>query len=74
MKIQILANDDKVLMTIEKAHEFLKTQHGMGQLLEKLLDAYRNKYSTYMWEQYQRDRRSGEDRRHDEEVENRRQV
>ena len=73
MKIQILANDDKVLDTIEKVHEYLKTQHGMGQLLEKLLDAYRNKYSTYMWEQYQRDRRSGEDRRHDDEVENRRQ-
>ena len=73
MKIQILANDDKVLETIEKAHEFLKTQHGMGQLLEKLLDAYRNKYSAYMWEQYQRDRRSGEDRRHEDEIENRRQ-
>jgi len=72
MKIQILANDDKVLDTIEKAHEYLKTQHGMGQLLEILLDAYRNKYSTYMWEQYQRDRRSGEDRRHLEEEEKRR--
>lgn len=64
MKIQILANDDKVLETIEKAQEYLKTQHGMGQLLEKILDAYRNKYSAYMWEQYQTDRRTGEERRH----------
>ena len=51
MKIQILANDDQLLHTIENAHEFLKSQNGMGELLDKLLDAYRNKYSVYMWEE-----------------------
>jgi hypothetical protein len=71
MKIQILANDDKVLETIDKAEEYLKTQHGMGQLLEKILGAYRNKYSAYMWEQYQMDRRSGDERRHLDETDQR---
>ena len=67
MKIQILAGDDTLLDTIEDAHEYLKSQHGMGDLLDKLLDAYRNKYTTYMWEQYEKNRRSGDDRRHDDD-------
>ena len=66
MKIQILAGDDKLLDTIENAHVYLKSQNGMGELLDKLLDTYRNKYSVYMWEQYNQDRRTGADRRHDE--------
>ncbi len=66
MKIQILAGDGKLLHTIENAHEYLKSQNGMGELLDKLLDTYRNKYSVYMWEQYNQDRRTGDDRRHDE--------
>ena len=71
MKIQIIAGDGKVIETIENVHESLKSQHGMGELLEQLLDIYRNKYSTYMWEMYQRDRRSGEDRRHLDGIEQR---
>ena len=35
----------------------------MGVLLDELLDIYRNKYMTYMYEKYKMDRRSGEDRR-----------
>ena len=67
MKINILAGDGKILHTIENAHEYLKSQNGMGELLDKLLDAYRNKYSVYMWEQYKDDRRTGDDRRHEDE-------
>jgi len=65
MKIQILANDGKVLETIEEAHVHLKSQYGMGALLDKLLEAYKHKYMTYMYEQYQMERRSGHDRRED---------
>jgi hypothetical protein len=67
MKIQILAPDGKILETIDQAHEYLKSQHRMSELLDKLLDTYRKKYSVYMWEQYQQDRREGEDRRSGDE-------
>ena len=71
MKIQVLADDGKVLETIEEVHVNLKSQYGMGSLLEKLLQIYKNKYLAYMYEKYKMERRSGEDRRHMEE-ENRR--
>ena len=67
MKIQVLADDGKVLETIEKVHVNLKSQYGMGTLLDKLIDIYKNKYSVYMYERYKMDRRSGQDRRHEEE-------
>jgi hypothetical protein len=63
MKIQVLADDDTVLETITDVHVSLKSQNGMGELLDKLLSIYKQKYTTYMWEKYNRDRRSGEDRR-----------
>jgi hypothetical protein len=69
MKIQILADDDTVLETIQDVHISLKTQNGMGALLDKLLSVYKQKYMAYMWEKYNRDRRSGEDRRQNEEDE-----
>ena len=65
MKIQILAHDGKILETIEEVHIHLKSQGGMGTLLDKILTAYKEKYSKYMYEQYKRERISGEDRRHD---------
>ena len=64
MKIQILADDGKVLDTIDEVHVNLKSQYGMGTLLEKLLHIYKNKYLTYMYEKYKMERRSGDDRRH----------
>jgi hypothetical protein len=64
MKIQVLADDGKVLETIEEVHVNLKSQYGMGSLLEKLLQIYKNKYLAYMYEKYKMERRSGEDRRH----------
>jgi len=64
MKIQVLAQDGKVLDTIEDVHVNLKSQYGMGVLLEKLLEVYKHKYQVYMYEKYKVDRRSGEDRRH----------
>ena len=64
MKIQILADDGKVLETIDDVHVNLKSQYGMGSLLEKLLHIYKNKYITYMYEKYKMERRSGEERRH----------
>ena len=67
MKIQILAEDGEVLETIEEVHINLKSQYGMGSLLEKLLGIYKNKYLTYMYEKYKLERRSGDDRRHHEE-------
>jgi len=67
MKIQVLADDGKVLETIEEVHVNLKSQYGMGSLLEKLLQIYKNKYLAYMYEKYKMERRSGEDRRHMEE-------
>jgi hypothetical protein len=67
MKIQILADDDTVLDTITDVHISLKSQNGMGELLDKLLTIYKQKYMAYMWEKYNRDRRSGEDRRQHQE-------
>jgi hypothetical protein len=67
MKIQILADDDTVLETITDVHISLKSQNGMGELLDKLLSIYKQKYMAYMWEKYNRDRRSGEDRRQNPE-------
>lgn len=64
MKIQILANDGKLIDTIEDVHTHLKSQHGMGVLLDELLKIYKHKYTAYMYEMYKVDRRSGEDRRH----------
>jgi len=72
MKIQVLADDDKVLETIDDVHVNLKSQYGMGSLLEKLLHIYKNKYITYMYEKYKLERRSGDDRRHPDEGEERR--
>lgn len=66
MKIQILADDGKVLETIDEVHVNLKSQYGMGALLEKLLQIYKTKYLTYMYEKYKLERRSGDDRRHHE--------
>ena len=66
MRINILANDGKLLETIEDVHIHLKSQGGMGSLMDKILEVYKDKYSKYMYEQYQLDRRSGEpDRRHE---------
>ena len=64
MKIQVLADDGKILETIDEVHVNLKSQFGMGSLLEKLLHIYKNKYLSYMYEKYKTERRSGEDRRH----------
>ena len=72
MKIQILADDGKILETIDDVHVNLKSQYGMGTLLEKLLHIYKNKYITYMYEKYKMERRSGEERRHLEEGQERR--
>jgi len=72
MKIQILADDGKVLDTIDEVHVNLKSQYGMGALLEKLLHIYKNKYLAYMYEKYKMERRSGEDRRHLDTVEEKR--
>jgi hypothetical protein len=66
MKIQVLADDGKILETIEEVQVNLKSQHGMGTLLEKLLQIYKNKYLTYMYEKYKMERRSGADRRNEE--------
>ena len=48
MKVQILTDDGKVLETIEEVHVHLKSQYGMGKLLDKLLHVYKNKYLTYI--------------------------
>lgn len=69
MKIQVLADDGTVLETIEDVHISLKSQNGMGALLDNLLQIYKQKYMAYMWEKYNQDRRSGEDRRHLQEGE-----
>ncbi|TFH00648.1 MAG: hypothetical protein E4H13_06940 [Calditrichales bacterium] len=66
MKIQILADDGEILDTLEDVHVHLKSQYGMGSLLEKLLDIYKNRYLSYMYEKYQMERRRGDDRRHDD--------
>ena len=65
MKIQILAHDGKILETIDEVHIHLKSQNGMGALLDKILEVYQDKYSKYLYEQYEIDRRSGADRRHE---------
>jgi hypothetical protein len=64
MKIQILADDGEVMDKIENVHTQLKSQYGMGVLLDKFVDIYKNKYSLYMYEKYKRDRRDSHDRRH----------
>jgi hypothetical protein len=64
MKVQIIAEDGKVLETIDEVHVKLKSQYGMGMLLDKLLDVYKNKYLVYMYEKYKMERRSGDERRH----------
>ena len=71
LKIQILAHDGKILETIEEVHIHLKSQGGMGSLLDKILEVYKDKYSKYLYEQYQIDRRSGADRRLEGDVERR---
>jgi hypothetical protein len=63
MKIKIFAEDDTLLDTIEGVHVNLKSQYGMGKLLDRLVHTYKNKYIKYMYEKYQIDRRSGDDRR-----------
>ena len=72
MKIQVLADDGKVLETIEDVHVNLKSQHGMGSLLEKILHIYKSKYLIYMYEKYKMERRSGDDRRDLEHIQDRR--
>jgi hypothetical protein len=72
MKIQVLADDGKVLDTIDEVHVNLKSQYGMGSLLEKLLHIYKNKYLAYMYEKYKMERRSGDDRRHLDSAEDKR--
>lgn len=66
MKIQVYAEDGKLIDTIEGVHVHLKSQFGMGKLLDELISIYKNKYMTYMYERYKMERRSGGDRRHDE--------
>ncbi len=63
MKIQILTEDGKLLETIDEVHISLKSQFGMGELLDKLLHVYKNKYMAYMYEKYKMERRSGAERR-----------
>ena len=67
MKIQVLTEDGKLLETIEQVHINLKSQHGMGVLLDKILKVYKNKYMTYMYEKYKTERRTGDERRHIED-------
>ncbi len=71
MKIQIIADDGEVMETIDDVHVHLKSQYGMGKLLDQMLEVYKHKYMKYMYERYQRDRRSGEDRRHEDETDRR---
>ena len=68
MKIQILTEEGEVLDTIDEVHVNLKSQYGMGVLLDKLLDIYKNKYLNYMYEKYKMDRRTGMERRHEEDT------
>ncbi len=67
MKIQIIADDGEVMETIDDVHVHLKSQYGMGVLLDKMLEIYKQKYMKYMYERYQTERRSGEDRRHEDD-------
>ncbi len=62
MKIQILADDGKIIETLDEVQVNLKSQYGMGELLEKLLHIYKNKYMTYMYEKYKMERRCGDER------------
>jgi hypothetical protein len=71
LKIQIIADDGEVMETIDDVHVHLKSQYGMGKLLDQMLEVYKHKYMKYMYEQYQRDRRSGEDRRHEDDLDRR---
>jgi len=68
MKIQIFAEDGQLLETIDEVHINLKSQYGMGKLLDKLLHVYKNKYMVYMYEKYQLERRSGAERRNLDET------
>ena len=63
MKIQIFAEDGKLLETIDEVHISLKSQFGMGKLLDKFLHVYKNTYMAYMYEKYKMERRSGAERR-----------
>ncbi len=67
MKIQIITEEGEVLETIDEVHVNLKSQYGMGVLLDKLLEIYKGKYLKYMHEKYQMERRTGMDRRHGDE-------
>jgi len=40
VKIQILAHDGKLLETIEEVHIHLKSQGGMGSLMDKILEVF----------------------------------
>jgi negative regulator of sigma E activity len=68
MKIQILAEDGKLLDTIHDVHINLKSQFGMGKLLDQLIQVYKNKYMVYMYEKYKMERRSGDERRHPDDT------
>ena len=63
MKIQIFTEDGQLLETIDDIHISLKSQYGMGKLLDKLLHVYKNKYMAHMYEKYKMERRSGAERR-----------
>jgi hypothetical protein len=67
MKIQILTEEGEVLETLDEVHVNLKSQYGMGVLLDKLLDIYKNKYLKYMYEKYEMERRTGTERRHEDD-------
>ena len=47
MKVQILTEDGKVLETIEEVHVHLKSQYGMGKLLDKLSQLRDKRRSRY---------------------------
>lgn len=68
MKIQILAEDGKLLETIDEVHIHLKSQFGMGKLLDQILHIYKHKYMVYMYEKYKLERRSGDERRNPDET------
>jgi hypothetical protein len=68
MKIQILAEDGKLLETIDEVHIHLKSQFGMGKLLDQILHIYKHKYMVYMYEKYKLERRSGDERRSPDET------
>ncbi len=64
MKIQILADDNKLLGTIEDVQNYLMSHSGTGKLVDDIQVIYKEKYMQYMYEKYKMDRREGTDRRH----------